>query len=203
MSVFSALYTVVTDAIGRADTLGVAVAKRGINFGRVIAALGFDPVELKSAGTLTATATGSVVLTTLSKIRLINSIYNDTARKAVTFIPEEKFNLIVPSGLTYIEYFYRHGNTIYYNAPLAPNTLAVKYTIYPTELSGDSDACALAEYEPIITSLGIAYAFASLEETESHAIWEKVLTSASAPFVLNAKRLTEYKEALLASGHNV
>lgn len=202
MTTFINLYTPVTDAIGRADTLGVTLAKRGINFGQLLAALLFDPITLKSTGTLTASST-STSLSSLTKLRLINSIYNTTGGKPVTFVPEEKFDFIVPSGLTYIEYYYRHGGTIYHNSPSASNSLSVKYTIFPTELSGDSDTCALTEYDPFIVSAGINYAFASLEENESQAIWDKVLSTYAAPFQFNTKQLNEFKEALRASGHNV
>lgn len=202
MATFLTLYTAVTDALGRADTLGVTLAKRGVNFGQLLAALFFDPVTLKTTGTLTASST-STSLSTLTKLRLINSIFNTTGGVPVNFVPEEKFNLIVPSGLTYIEYYYRHGGTIYHNSPSASNSLAVKYTIFPTELSGDSDACALTEYDSFIVAAGTNYAFASLEETESQTIWDKVLATYTTSFQLNAKQLTEYKEALRASGHDI
>ena len=204
MSTFLSLYTAVTDSLGRDDTLAVTQAKRGINFGQILAALVFDPIELKTSGNLTISASGtSVIITTLTSIRLINSIYNTTGSKDVKFIPEDKFNLIVPSDLTYVEYFYRHGSYIYVNPPTDANTLNVKYNKFPTELTNDSDVLEITNNDSFIIAAANSYAFASFEEAEASKLWDTALQTFTVPFTINAKKLTEFKEALKASGHDI
>ena len=204
MSNFLTLYTAVIDSIGRDDTLAVTQAKRGVNFGQLIAGLVFNPVELNPYGNLTVdAASNSVSITSLTGIRLINSIYNNTGLKPVRFIPEDKFPLIVPSGLTYVEYYYRHGNYIYVNPPTAENTLAVKHTKFPTEMVNDADLCELTQYDPFIIAAANSYVFASVEEGDSQKIWDSAMQTFAAPFTLNASQLGQYKEALKASGHSV
>jgi hypothetical protein len=209
-SQFSVLYTDVARSIGRydsdgtIDTDGLAISKRGVNFGMLLAALLFDPTELKTIGNLTIGAsTGSVVTTTLTLLRLINSIYNTTGSRTVHPIPEEKFNLILPTGLTYVEYYYRHGTTIYTNSPVASNTLSVKYTKYPAELVNAEDVLEFSQHDSVIVAAATSYAFATLEETDSQAVWDKVLATFATPYSLNAKQLHEFKEAMKSSGYSV
>lgn len=209
-STFLTLYTDVArnigryDADGNIDTDGLAVSKRGVNFGILFAALVFDPMELKTSGSVTALSSQDYVsISTLTNIRLIQSVYNSTGSKEVTFIPEEKFKLIVPASLTYVEFYYRFGNTIYYNQPSSSNTLTIKYIKYPTELTNDEDTVDFSNQDSVIISVATRYASSAFEEADAEKLWDSVLQAFSLPFGLNAKKMTEMKEAVKSSGYNV
>lgn len=209
-STFETLYTDVARAIGRydadgnIDTDGLAVSKRGVNFGALFAALVFEPLELNTSRNLTASSSANyVALSTLTSLRLIQSIYNSTGARDVRFLPEEKFKLLVPTSTVYVEYYYRHGNTLYYNQPSASNTLLVKYIKYPTELVNAEDVLEFSNHDSVVHSIATSYAHAVFEEGESQKMWDGFLQVTASAYGLNTQKVKEMKEALKSSGYNV
>lgn len=201
---FSTLYTIVTDAIGRADTLGLNIAKRGVNYGQVLAAIALQPPELKIKANVTAAASSSSAsLGALTAIRYIDSIYNTTGSCRVSPILKDKFELIVPSGETYVKFYYYFSNTIYYNIPVSNNTLSLEYIKYPTALVNDTDALDFDNFDSLITSTATSYAFAMLEESDAQGIWDKVMQSFAPVLALTETKKNELKEAMKTGGHSL
>lgn len=204
MTSFLTLYTAVTDSLGRDDTLAVSVAKRGVNYGYLLSALLFEPVELKTYGNVTVTANAAYVsLSTLTRLRYIHRIDNATSLSTVHPMDIEKFSIIVPSGLTYVEYYCREGSILFVNPPVSANVLTIMYTMYPLELTADADEILFSYHDAAIISNACSYAFASLEEKESSSMWDTALSTYATAYSLNAKKLQEFKEAMKSSGYAI
>jgi len=178
-STLTTLRAVVTDALGRTDTLAVSWADRGLNYGQLLAAKLYSPEELKTSSTLTVAASGtSVSLSTLTGMYFLTSIYNITNAGPVYLGDFNRFQYVVPTGAGNVKYAARYGSTLYTRpTPTATNTLTVYYVKYPTELTSASQTIDFDHYDSFITSFALQYAWACQEEKESSDIFTSILTT--------------------------
>jgi hypothetical protein len=200
-STFSTLYGYITDAIGQADTLGVNLAKRGVNFGQLLAALLFRPPELHAVGSLAVSGSSASLSGLSTRLHDIKAVYNSTGACNVWLIPYDKWKVIVPSGETYIKFYTRFGNTLYVNQPSASNTLSISYFNVPTSLSNDATQIDFDNYDSFITAIGTRFAFACIEEGESSELFQKVGDAFSIPLAMGTKIRNEIEEALRSGYH--
>jgi len=205
MSVFSTLYTYVTDALGRDDTLGIALAKEGVNFAYTLGALAFQPPELQTSSSLTATSgASSVSLSSLTGLHQINAIFNDTGSITVWLIPHGRWNAIRPTGaLTYVKFASRYGNTLHHNSPTSDNSLSLFYLKTPVLLSGDGDTLEYVNHDSFIMAVATQYAFSCLEEKESADLFKTISDTFSIPLAIGSKLRSDVEEVLRSGNYSL
>jgi len=177
-SSLTTLRSVVTDALGRSDTLALSWADRGLNYGQLLAAKLYSPPELKTSGSLTVAASGvSVSLSALTTLYYFISIYNVTGSNDVWLSDFTRWS-VIPTGAGSVKYAARFGSTLYTKpTPTAENALTVYYIKFPTTLDDATDTIDFDHYDSFVTSFAIQYAFACQEEKESSDIFTSVLST--------------------------
>ncbi len=173
------LRAVVTDALGRSDTVATSWADRGINYGQYLAAKLYSPVELRTSGTVTVAASGtSVSLSTLTTLYYLVSLYNLTNSSDIFMCDFSRFSFVIPTGAGSVKYATRFGSTLYTRpTPTVENSLTVYYVKYPTALDDATDTLDFDHYDSFITSFALQYAWACQEEKESSDIFTGILST--------------------------
>ncbi len=172
----TAFYGRLRGPLGRSDTTGDSFIARGINFGCLLVALLFDPAELQTTGSLTIAGSGTLVsLSTLTRLRLIKYIYNETSNGQIFYIPPERFRFFAPTGAGNVRFYSIDGGTLYTRpTPAAANTLTAYYNQFPLVVSGASDVISLTNHDSLIEFYALAYAQGCLDETENATFWQKL-----------------------------
>ena len=192
------LRTAITDALGNESTKAITWADRSINYAQLLAALIFDPPELKITGDLTLSASGvGVVLTTLTRLRVIDTIYNATSSRRMWPISWEKWHILKPSGAGNALYYCRLGTTLHTAPiPVVNNALSCYYHKYPVALSAVGDTLDFDYYDSFITSTAIKFAWAFQEETENVDMLQRVGDSISIPLAIGTKLRKDLEEGI-------
>lgn len=166
------------EALGRSDTTAENIVTRGVNFACTAIALLFSPPELQTSGSVVVnvgSATASLTgLTRLSNIKKINT----DAGKPVWKLTFSQIDINAPietavSGVT--KFYARDGWTLHCRPVCAgANTLTVYYDQFPSIVSNDGDEISFSNFDDLVLSYALVFAFANLEESESAAMWQKV-----------------------------
>lgn len=161
---------------GRGDTDADLWVTQGVNFGCTIVSLLFEPPELQqSAAVSVGASVSSVSLSSLTRLKVIKSIYNSTSAKPIWAIPIQRFNFVVPSESGHIRFYSRDGSTLYVSpAPAASNTLEVKYDQFPLVVSAIGDTISFDGYDSMVESYAMSYIHGCMEELEQGEFWRKL-----------------------------
>lgn len=174
---------------GRDDADALLVTDAAINYAALLAALVFEPPELRTSGDLTvAGGSDSVSFGSLTNLLDILTVYNTTDNNPMWFIPHELWQVIVPSSIGSTKYYSVFGETIYVkDAPSVNKTLKVYYSTYPAKLVNSTDVLEFDYHDSYIVSTASAIVLAAFEEGESAGIWQKVAEAVGVPLMLGAR----------------
>ncbi len=180
---------VVINLGGRNDATAVEVIDAAINYGVLIAAMMFQPPELKREDTtVLSSGNNKFYLSLFTRLFDLISIYNNTAGSPLWFVPYEQFDIVVPSSGTNVKFYTVFGNTVYVKpTPTSTTSLKVAYVSYPDVLSEDDDEVEFDYYDPYIVAVASALAMAAFEEVDSATMWQKVSESLYGPFLLGQR----------------
>ena len=159
---------------GRGDTDADTFIMQGLNFGCTMVALLFEPPELQANGALIATTSSTYVsLSTLTRLRVVKSVYNASSSKKMWHIPFNRYDFVVPSETGYCRFWSRNGSYLYVApTPEADNSLTIHYDTFPALVTAVGDSIAFSNYDPLVENYALAYAQACLEEGESATMWK-------------------------------
>jgi len=182
MTTFKELKAEVQGALGGIDTTtaNLAVA-RGVNAGVQAAAFLFNPHQLQVSGTLTASAgSGSVSMSSLTGLLLINSVYSQSTGERVHRLRFTDLDMpwVPTSGR--ILFYSDRGGELYYR-PKADETLLVYYLKRPDRLVDDTDEYPFDGHEEFVISFASAYAWGYVEEDESSQMWQRISDQVGLP----------------------
>jgi len=174
---------------GRADTDALLVTDAAINYAATLAALVFEPYELKAANSLVIPgSSSSVSFSSLTNLLDILAIYNQTDSNLMWFVPYELWEVIVPSSVGSTKYFSVFGGSVYVkDTPSGNKTLTVSYSKYPTKLVNATDSLEFTQHDSYIVSTASAIVFAAFEEAETAQMWQAVANAISVPLTLGAR----------------
>lgn len=174
---------------GRDDADAMLVIDAAINYAAVLAALVFEPPELRGSSNLTvAGGNNSVSFASLTQLLDIIALYNVTDNHPMWYIPFEQWELVVPSSVGATKYYSVFGETIYVkDKPSANKTLRIYYSNYPTKLVNATDELEFEWYDSYIVSVASGITMAALEEAESAQMWQRVVEAISLPLMLGAR----------------
>jgi len=192
---FNVILLAVTDALGNDSSKATAWATRGINYAYLLTALLFLPTELQKSTSLTLTAAASTVdLSSLTSLRLIDSLYNATSSRKMFPLSWEKWHILKPTVAGNALFYSRRNVTLYTAPPPAvDNTLTCYYTDYPSLLAS-GDTLGIANHDPFIVSTALKFAWAFQEEKEVSDLFGIVEESLKLPFLTNAIMRKQFEE---------
>jgi hypothetical protein len=176
MAAFDDLVTEVLDNVGsRNDADSTTFARRGVNFGTVLAGILFDPEELQVVANLTLGVGGtSVSLSTLTELMTITRVFNATDVVNMGAIAWDRWEALTYPGSGTPEFHSRFGSTLYIRqAPTASTTIRVSYRKYAHRAS-TGDTLEFTQHDEYIVAAATKYTWACLEETESSDLIGKV-----------------------------
>jgi len=174
---------------GRDDSVALAVINACLNYATTLAALIFEPPELREQGNLTVTGgNSSVSLSTLTKLLDLQTVWNTTDSLKMWFIPWESWYVILPSSVGKTKYFSIFGDSLYVkDTPSVNKTLLVSYTNYPTTLVNLTDVLEFEHHDSYIVTVALAICWAFFEEGESSGVLQKAADAIAMPLSLGAK----------------
>lgn len=191
------LSTVIADlqrATARTDDEAQSLMIRGVNAGVIAAALIYRPGELKTNGSITAVSTANYAsLSTLSRWMSIDEIQNVTGSCRVWPLEFAELNTLEVPTTGNVLFYAIYGNDIHYRPQPALNeTLTVYYFALPARLTALGDTLPLDDYQDFILSFAQSFVWASLEEPESSAVWQKLTEMTGIPW----KEMTQIRDLL-------
>uniref|UniRef100_A0A6M3KB56 Uncharacterized protein n=1 Tax=viral metagenome TaxID=1070528 RepID=A0A6M3KB56_9ZZZZ len=192
------LRTAVTDALGNTGTKAVTWADRALNYAQLLAALIFDPPELKVTDDLTLAISGSSVsLSTLTRLRAIETIYNSTSSKRMWPLSWDKWYILAPATVGDAIYYCRRSETLH-TAPIptVANTLRTHYYKYPAALTVTDDTLDFDNHDSFIVNAAIKLAWAFQEETENVDMMNKVGEAIGIPLAMGTKLRHDLEEGI-------
>jgi len=185
----------------RDDTDAILVMNAAINYSALLAALVFDPPELKKSATSTlAIGQDSLGLTSLTNLLDVITLYNVTDSFTMWFFPFEQWHTIVPSTVGLTKYYTIYGETLYFrDVPTADKVLRMFHSNYPSALVNLGDTLSFDHHDSYIISLASAICFAAFEEAEGASMWKDIASAAGSSLMLGARarQVIAGREALL------
>ena len=197
-STLQQLRTAVTDALGNEGAKAVVWADRAVNYAQLLAALYFDPPELKVSSDLTLLVSGvSVSLSTLTRPRIIDLIYNQTTSRRMWPLSWERWYILAPTTAGDTLYYCRRNTTLYTAPPpTAESTLNVYYRKYPAPLADTDDTLDFDFHDSFIVSTALKFAWAFQEEMENADMMSKVGDATGVPLALGTKLRQDFEEGI-------
>jgi len=174
---------------GRDDADTTAIIKAAINYAVLVAALTFEPPELKTSGNLTVTGgNDSVSLNGLTRWLDVVKIWNTTDSMPMGFIPFELWDVIVPTVVGSTRYYSIFGDTLFVkDKPGVNKVLKLFHATYPAKLVNTGDTLEFDHHDSYIVSVATGLSWAAFEEGESAGVWQKIGELVSMPFMLGAR----------------
>lgn len=174
---------------GRDDSVALAVINASLNYAATLAALIFEPPELREQSNLTVTGGSSYVsISSLTDLLDIQAIYNTTDSSKMWFVPWESWHVILPASVGSVKYFSIFGDRLYVkDTPSVNKTLEVSYSTYPAKLVNSADTLEFDYHDSYIVSVALGIAWAFFEEGESAATMKAVADVISLPLSLGAR----------------
>ena len=174
---------------GRDDASAVTVMKAAINYASILAALVFEPPELKAISNLTVTGgSDNTSFSSLTQLLDILTVYNTTDSCVMWFVPYEQFEIIIPASVGKTKYYTVFGETIYVkDTPSVNKTLKLTYSNYPTTLVNPTDELEFEWHDPYIVGVASGICMAAFEEGESAQTWQGVVDAVGVPLMLGAR----------------
>lgn len=174
---------------GRDDLVALTVINASLNYAATLAALIFEPPELREQSNLVVSGGSSYVsMGSLTDLLDLITIYNTTDSNKMWFIPWESWYVILPTTVGKVKYFSIFGDRLYVkDTPAVNKTLLVSYSTYPAKLVDLTDVLEFDYHDSFLvaTALGICWAF--FEEGESAGVLQKVSDAMAMPLALGAK----------------
>lgn len=170
--------TLVYDNLARSDTVAIRSVDEAINAAAILAAVLFDPPELRTNVEVALAPGGtsqSLASASFTNPMAITSIYNVTDSEPLWFIPIELWDIIIPTSLTTLKFFSVEGLTIWFKAaPSVATTLKYRYRRYPTWLTNVGDMLDFYYHDEWITATASGLAMATFEEDAMATMWGSV-----------------------------
>lgn len=173
-------------AHGRSDTDSLSVYTQGLNAAILACALLYEPPELRTSGSLTATSSQNYVsISTLTRPLRIEHIWNSTGSQRLWPLSLNELNILYLPTSGNVLYYALYGNVLHYRPqPSSNETLTVYFLQYPSRLQNAADVLPMAMYEDFIYAFASSFIWASFEEGESATIWSNIATQLNLPLSL-------------------
>ena len=174
---------------GRDDSVAISVINASLNYAITLAALIFEPPELREQNNLVISGSSSYVsIGSLTDLLDLQTVYNSTDSNKMWFIPWESWYVILPTTVGSVKYFSVFGDRLYVkDTPSGNKTLLVSYSTYPAKLVNLTDELGFDYHDSYIVSVALGIAWAFFEEGETAGVMEKVANAAAMPLALGAK----------------
>jgi len=174
---------------GRDDTTALSVINACLNYAITLAALIFEPPELREQSNLVVPS-GDAYVSIASLTDLLDFItaYNSTDSNKMWYIPWESWYVILPTTIGSVKYFSIFGDRLYVkDTPSADTTLSVSYSTYPAKLTQLTDQVEFDYHDSYLVSVALGIAWAFFEEGDSAGVMQKVGDAVALPLTLGAK----------------
>ena len=118
----------------------------------------------------------------------IIKVYNRTGSSKLSFIPYERWDMVIPTSLTSVRYWTLFGNVMILGAtPSVNTTLRIGYTTYPAFLTEGNDNVEFEHFDSYIVSTAVSICFAAFEEEDATALWASIANLVGSPSALSTK----------------
>jgi len=174
---------------GRNDSTTLTVINACLNYAITLAALLFEPPELREQGDLVVSGGNAYVsVASLTDLLDIQTVYNSTVGSKMWYIPWESWYVILPATIGSVKYYSIFGDKFYVkDTPSANATLSVSYSTYPSKLVNLTDPVEFDHHDSYLVSVALGICWAFFEEGESAGVLQKVADVVSIPLSLGAK----------------
>ena len=174
---------------GRNDSTALTVINACLNYAITLAALLFEPPELREQGNLiVSNGNAYVSVASLTDLLDIQTVYNSTGSNKMWYIPWESWYVILPAAIGSVKYFSIFGDRFYVkDTPSADTTFLVSYSTYPGKLVNSTDPVGFDYHDSYLVSVALGICWAFFEEGESAGVLQKVADAAAMPLALGAK----------------
>jgi hypothetical protein len=172
---YEGLYKRILLKLSRTDGVAVLAAREAVNTGIQLAALAYEPSELRIEGTLTTATDGQALdlSSVLTRFLRMERVYNATGKNNVFPLSFEELEMLWLPTTGCVQYYALFGNNFYYKPyPTSAETLNVSYLQYPASLEEDSDEFPYTEsLVDFVLTTGTAFAQASIDEKSTIQTW--------------------------------
>ena len=174
---------------GRDDSTALTVITACLNYAITLAALLFEPPELrKQSNFIVPSGNTCVMVTPLTDLLDIQTVYSPATGSKIWYIPWESWDIILPLVVGSVRYFSIFGDRFYIrDTPSEDTTLWVSYSTYPGKLVNSTDSVGFDHHDSYLVSVALGICWAFFEEGESAGVLQKVGDAAAMPLALGAK----------------